>query len=324
MNNKNTGKYLHVLLIEDNNDDRLLVKKMLTKTSYACFEIRFADNLSTGILETIRHNADVILLDLNLPDSSGFETLLKLKLQLPDTPIVIFSGFEDEEESLKAVRGGAQDYLVKGCTDGNSLVRSLLYAIERKKAEDVIKHLAYYDCLTGLPSRTLFSDRFTISISKSVREGKKAALMMLDLDHFKEINDNWGHDAGDELLQEFSNRLLNTVRQTDTICRLGGDEFALLMSEVSNKEIIEEVARRMLKTMAKPFIIQRSEKFIGASIGIAIYPEDGENIETLIKHADIAMYGVKKTGGNNYRFYEACMNKMELAFVKAAANLSLS
>jgi DNA-binding response OmpR family regulator len=116
----------YVLFIEDNDNDQLLVKKMLTKTSCACFEIRFADDLTTGIVETIHHNADVILLDLNLPDSSGFETLLKLKLQIPDTPIVILSGFEDEEESLKAVRNGAQDYLVKGRTDCNSLVRSLL------------------------------------------------------------------------------------------------------------------------------------------------------------------------------------------------------
>jgi diguanylate cyclase (GGDEF)-like protein len=315
MNNKNTGEYLDVLLIEDNNDDQLLVKKMLTKTGCARFEIRFADDLKTGIVSTIQHNADVILLDLNLPDSSGFETLVKLKLQIPDTPIVILSGFEDEEESLKAVRNGAQDYLVKGRTDGNSLIRSLLYAIERKKAEDVIKHAAYHDCLTGLPSRTLFSDRFTISISKSMRDGHKAALMMLDLDHFKEINDSYGHDAGDELLKEFSSRLINTVRQTDTVCRLGGDEFALLMSDVTGKEIIEEVALRMLKTMRKPFTIQRSEKIITASMGIAIYPEDGENIETLIKHADVAMYEVKKSGGNNYRYYQACKNTIIPAFV---------
>jgi diguanylate cyclase (GGDEF)-like protein len=180
--------------------------------------------------------------------------------------------------------------------------------------------VAYHDFLTGLPSRTLFNDRFTISISNSVRDGKQAALMMLDVNHFKEINDNWGHDAGDELLKEFSNRLINTVRQTDTICRLGGDEFALLMPEVSSKEVVEEVALRMLKTMHNPFIIQGSEKIISASMGIAIYPEDGENIERLIKHADVAMYEVKKAGGNNYRYYQACKNKQEPAFVKVATN----
>jgi diguanylate cyclase (GGDEF)-like protein len=322
--NNNSGKSIEVLIIEDNSNDQLLVKKMLEKTRYASFEIRFMGNLAAGINEATQNNIDVILLDLNLPDSSGFETLLKLKLKIPDAPIVVFSGFEDEEESLKAVRGGAQDYLVKGRTDGNSLIRSLLYAIERKKAGDMIKYLAYHDCLTGLPSRTLFKDRFAMSISNSLRDGKKAALMLLDLDHFKEINDNLGHDAGDELLKEFSNRFVNTVRLSDTVCRLGGDEFALLMSDVSGKEIIEEVALRMLKTMRKPFIIQGREKIVTASMGIALHPEDGENLETLIKRADVAMYEVKRSGGNNYRYYQACTNTLEPAFVKVAANLPLS
>ncbi len=322
--NNNAGKSIDVLIIEDNINDQLLVKKMLDKTSYISFEVRFADNLATGINDANQNNVDVILLDLNLPDSSGFETFLKLKLQVPDAPIVVLSGFGDEEESLKAVRGGAQDYLVKDHTDGNSLVRALRYAIERKKAEDAIKHLAYHDCLTGLPSRILFNDRFTISISKGRQDGKKVALMMLDLDHFKEINDNLGHDAGDEVLKDVSTRLTNIVRQTDTVCRLGGDEFALLMPDISSEEIIEEVAQRIMKAIRTPFIIYGSEIIIGASMGIAIYPEDSENLKTLIKHADVGMYEVKKAGGNNYRYYQAGKNTEGPALVQIAANRRLS
>jgi diguanylate cyclase len=306
--NNNTGKSIDVLIIEDNSNDQLLVKRLLEKTNRGCFEIRFADNLRTGMDCAAQPNIDVVLLDLNLPDSSGVDTFLKLKLHVPDMPIVVLSGFEDEEESLKAVRGGAQDYLVKNWTDGNSLVRALRYAIERKKAEDAIKQLAYHDCLTGLPSRILFSERFAMSISTGMHHGKQGALMMLDLDHFKEINDNLGHDGGDELLIEVSARLTNVLRQTDTVCRLGGDEFALLMSDISSKEIIEEVAQRILKAIQKPFIIHGIEKIISSSVGIALYPEDGENLETLIKHADVAMYRVKKAGGNNYLYFQKGIN----------------
>ncbi len=321
--NNNCGKSIDVLIIEDNPNDQLLVKRMLEKTSYTSFDIRFTDNLSAGINEANQNKIDVILLDLNLPDSSGFETFLKLKLHISDAPIVVLSGFEDEEESLKAVRGGAQDYLVKDHIDGNSLVRSLLYAIERKKAEGVMKHLAYHDCLTGLPSRTLLNDRFALSLSNHLRDKKTAALMVLDLDHFKEINDNLGHDAGDELLKEFSNRLINTVRQTDTVCRLGGDEFALFMSDISSIETIEDVTQRILQAMRKPFIIHGIEKIIGASMGIAIFPKDGESLEILIKHADVAMYKVKKSGGNNYRYYQDGMGMGEPALVQIGVNHSL-
>jgi len=243
-------------------------------------------------------------LDLNLPDSSGVETYLKLKLQVPEIPVVVLSGFEDEEMALKAVREGAQDYLIKDQIDSNLLVRSLRYAIERKMAEDIIKKLAYHDSLTGLPSRTLFNDRFAMMIAETKRNDKKTAFIMLDLDHFKDVNDNFGHDTGDELLKEVSRRLVSILRQTDTVCRMGGDEFALLISDVSAKEMIDEVAQRILLIIGKPFILHGNEQMISASVGIAIYSEDGETIETLIKHADAAMYQAKKTGRNKYSYYQ--------------------
>ena len=197
---------------------------------------------------------------MDLPDSSGVETFHKLKLQVPEIPIIVLSGFGDEEDAFKAVREGAQDYLIKGQTDSNLLVRSLRYAIERKRAEETIKKMAYYDSLTGLPSRTLFNDRFTMAMAESKRNNKKMALIMLDLDHFKNINDNFGHDAGDELLKELSSRLVNTLRKTDTICRMGGDEFAVLISDVSTKEMIDEVAQRIVLAIGKPFPLQDIEQ----------------------------------------------------------------
>jgi diguanylate cyclase (GGDEF)-like protein len=304
MNIERPGKPIELLLIEDNPEDLLLTKRMLEKIRYASFHISCADNLSTGIKRAVSGNIDVILLDLNLPDSSGVETFVKLKLKVPEIPIVVLSGFADEEESIKAVREGAQDYLIKGQIDGNLLVRSLRYAIERQRAEDTIKKLAYYDTLTGLPNRILFNDRFNVAVAESKRYHWKTALIMLDLDHFKNINDNLGRDAGDDLLKEVSGRLVNVLRQTDTVCRIGGDEFAVLISEFTLREAVEEVAQRIVEAVKRPFPLRGFETRITASLGIAICPEDGENLEILLKHADAAMYEVKKMGRNNYLYYQ--------------------
>jgi len=307
-----TGKKIDILLIEDNPEDLLLTKRMLEKAEHTSFNINHADNLSTAIQRAGEGSLDVILSDLNLPDSPRVETIFKLKLHVPEIPIVVLSGFADEEMSLKAVRAGAQDYLIKGKIDGNILERSLLFAIERKRAEDTINALAYHDSLTGLPSRILFNDRFAMAIADSKRNDKKTAVIILDLDHFKNVNDTFGHDAGDDLLKEVSCRLTGILRQTDTVCRMGGDEFALLIPDASAKEMIEEVAQRIIAAIRKPFSLRGVKELISASLGIATYPEDGENLETLFKHADIAMYEVKKLGRNNYLWYQPDMKSGSL------------
>jgi diguanylate cyclase (GGDEF)-like protein len=312
VNIQESSKPIDLLLIEDNPGDLLLTKRMLEKAEHTKFHINHADSLSTGIKRALEGSLDVILSDLNLPDSPRVETFFKLKLHVPEIPIVVLSGFADEEMSLKAVRAGAQDYLVKGKIDGNILERSLLFAIERKKAEDIINTLAYHDSLTGLPSRTLFNDRFAMAMADSKRNDKKTAVIILDLDHFKNVNDNFGHDVGDDLLKEVSGRLTSILRQTDTVCRMGGDEFALLISDASAREMIEEVAQRILAAIGKPFSLHGVKAWISASLGIAIYPEDGENLETLFKHADIAMYEVKKVGRNNYLYYQPGMKSGSL------------
>lgn len=312
MNIQKSSKPIDLLLIEDNPGDLLLTKRMLEKAEHTKFHINHADSLSTGIKRAIEGSLDVILSDLNLPDSPCVETFFRLKLQVPEIPIVVLSGFADEEMSHKAIRAGAQDYLIKGQIDGNILERSLLYAIERKMAEDTINKLAYHDALTGLPSRTLFNDRFIMAMADSKRNDKNTALIMLDLDHFKDVNDTFGHDAGDDLLKAVSVRLTSILRQTDTVCRMGGDEFALLISDASVKEMTEEVAQRILTAIGKPFSLHGVKAWISASLGIAIYPEDGENLDILIKRADISMYKVKKVGRNNYLYYQPGMKSGSL------------
>ncbi len=174
---------------------------------------------------------------------------------------------------------------------------------ERKEAEEIIKRLAYYDALTGLPNRPLFNDRLRLAMLSADRNKKKVAVMLLDLDRFKQINDTLGHNAGDELLKSVSNRLLKILRKSDTIARMGGDEFLIIIPGISFLEYVESVARKIINSFKESFILNGNVINVTTSIGIAIYPDNGRDEETLIKLADISMYEAKKTGRNNYNIY---------------------
>ncbi|HOV91331.1 MAG TPA: diguanylate cyclase [Syntrophorhabdaceae bacterium] len=174
---------------------------------------------------------------------------------------------------------------------------------ERKEAEEIIKRLAYYDALTGLPNRPLFNDRLSLAMSNADRNKKKVAVMLLDLDRFKQINDTLGHNAGDELLKSVSNRLLKILRKSDTVARMGGDEFLIIVPGISFLEYVESVARKIVNSFRESFIVNGNVINVTTSIGIAIYPDDGRDVETLIKLADISMYEAKKTGRNDYNIY---------------------
>lgn len=175
---------------------------------------------------------------------------------------------------------------------------------ERKLAEDTINFQAYHDLLTNLPNRALLRDRLSLAISQAKREDEMLAVMFLDLDRFKNINDSLGHVVGDELLQQVSTRLKSCVREGDTLARFGGDEFTLLLPKITRgKEDVSHIAEKINAVLKDPFVIDNNELYVSASIGISIYPRDGTNMDLLIKHADIAMYHVKDTGKNNYKFY---------------------
>ncbi|MEA3454789.1 MAG: sensor domain-containing diguanylate cyclase, partial [Candidatus Caldatribacteriota bacterium] len=178
-------------------------------------------------------------------------------------------------------------------------------AIERKQAEERLKFLSLYDYLTKLPNRVLFYDRTKQEIAYAKREQKKFALMFLDLDNFKEVNDKFGHDIGDQLLQGVAKRFSKLLRKTDTICRLGGDEFIILLPRLTQpRENTVDVARKILNSLNEPFLFKVNKICITTSIGIALYPDDGEEEEVLIKSADKAMYLAKKEGPNNYHWAE--------------------
>lgn len=179
---------------------------------------------------------------------------------------------------------------------------------DRKNAEATINKLAYYDPLTGLPNRRLLQDRLQIALKRSSRSGNSVALLYLDLDRFKNINDSMGHHAGDMLLSQMAERFNDILRDDDLVCRLGGDEFAIILHDIKRNDFAANVAEKLLKAVSSPVIIDNTEVVVTVSIGIALYPKDADNIEILAKHADIALYHAKDEGKNTYRFYDNELN----------------
>lgn len=187
----------------------------------------------------------------------------------------------------------------------------------RKRVEQSMRHMAHHDALTGLPNRALFRDRLTHAMAQADRYHQKLAVLFLDLDRFKAINDTLGHNAGDQLLKIAAERLRSCVRDCDTVARLGGDEFTVIVDDIIEVQDAAVVAQKILDTLSQPFNLHGHEVFISVSVGITLYPNDDESADNLLRNADSAMYRAKEYGRNNYQFYVADMN------VKARARLML-
>jgi diguanylate cyclase (GGDEF)-like protein len=194
--------------------------------------------------------------------------------------------------SVARIAGGAQPV---------RYVATLTDITQRKELEDALRHRAYHDPLTDLPNRALFADRLRVALLQAQRHGRAFALCFIDLDYFKPVNDEFGHAAGDDLLVETARRLRVCVRAADTVARVGGDEFAAILTEVPSREEVEEVAARIVAELARPFELKVGTVRISCSIGIALFPEHGSDVEALQHYADAALYEVKAASRNAYR-----------------------
>jgi diguanylate cyclase (GGDEF)-like protein/PAS domain S-box-containing protein len=194
-------------------------------------------------------------------------------------------------------------------------------ALQRQKAEQRLAHLAQFDALTGLPNRMLVQDRLTQSLAQSRRRQTHAGVLFVDLDHFKLINDSLGHDQGDELIRQVGERLLACVRPGDTVGRISGDEYAVVLADLARPDDTALVAQKMLDALAMPFDLRGNEAYVTASIGIAAFPGDGDDAETLLKNADMAMYRAKESARNSYCFFTAEMNQHSVAKVQLNTDL---
>ena len=202
---------------------------------------------------------------------------------------------------------GIPRFSLKGKFEG--YIGSCFDITERKKDEDIIWQQANYDELTHLPNRRMFQDRLEQDLAKSHREKLPLALLFIDLDHFKSVNDSLGHEIGDLLLTEAAQRIVVCVRETDTIARLGGDEFTVILSELNDASSIERITVSIIKTLSQPFTIEAQEIYISASIGITLYPNDGNTVSQLLKNADQAMYRAKNLGRNRFSYYTPAMQE---------------
>jgi diguanylate cyclase (GGDEF)-like protein len=312
---------VRVLLIEDNPDSILLIQEMLVKDTHGDFALTSAKQLSTGLkcLGEKERVIDVVLLDMALPDSHGIDTLIKVQDLTSEVPIVVLSNHDDEMFAINAVQQGAQDYLIKGGLNGDLLVRSIRYAIERhrmlkelEQTQTRLQHLAHHDNLTGLPNRHLFYDYLEKSVARAYRHGKILAVLFVDLDKFKHVNDTMGHAEGDLLLVSAAKRMEGCIRESDIIARIGGDEFIIMLDSIKSAHAAAKVAHKIQEAMSKVYIMEGREHFVTTSIGISLYPLDSSDVDTLIKNADSAMYNAKECGRNNYKFFLSDLNDKTL------------
>jgi diguanylate cyclase (GGDEF)-like protein len=285
---------------------------MLRSTALSdLFDVVLVGRLTECIAAIADKEPACVLLDMGLPDAEGVEGIARIRVVAPHVPVVVLTATDDEMVGLSALENGAQDFLVKGRVDPQVLARSVRYAIERMRAEKRIHFLAFHDPLTELANRALFADRLQVALVHSRRRtpppdgtqdrvttleaGVTPAVLVIDLDHFKMVNDSLGHASGDLLLQAVGRRLQAVVRPSDTVARLGGDEFAILC-EGGSVEEAAGVAQRVIDVLGAPVVLDGVEAFVGASVGVAVAPPDSTDGDGLVRDADIAMYRAKAGG----------------------------
>ncbi|MCG6963372.1 MAG: EAL domain-containing protein [Acidobacteria bacterium] len=442
---------VRVLLVEDRPGEAELVRDMLSESPQQRFVVAHRDRLGLALAELSANEYDLVLLDLSLPDSRGLETFVRAHTHRPSVPIIVLTNHKDEEMGARAVRDGAQDYLVKQDTDSGLLLRSIRYALERQAAEEALReseeryalavrgandglwdwdlirsslylsprwkemlglagtelsddpgewfarihpaersqvsraieahlngetphfeqeyrirhdeghylwvlargvavrngdgtamrmagsqtditarkraeaqllHDAFHDVLTGLANRALFVDRLQVALASAARKRNgDFAVLFLDLDRFKNVNDSLGHAAGDQLLTAIARRLEGFLRPGDTLARLGGDEFAILVNEVAEVADAVHVAQRIQELLGQRFLIDGSEVYVSASVGIALSSTGYRSAEEILRDADISMYRAKAAGRNRYEIFDREMHKSAVALLKLEMDL---
>ena len=290
-----------LLLLEDNEMDVALTKAHLD-ASGQLFAPYVYSRLGDALESFSHRHYRGALVDLSLPDARGLDVVRALHAAAPDLPPVVLSGLDDEAVAAEALEIGAEEYVLKHEADPKRLRIALDHAGRRKRAEQKLAYLAFHDQLTGLSNARHLRDRLGQALGRCHRRNTSCALLFMDLDGFKEVNDQYGHDAGDRLLQFVAQRLHEAVREYDTLARLGGDEFAVLLEDVSARQSLVEVAERVLAALKRPIPVSDGTVEVSASLGIATYPQAARGAEALLKAADVAMYEAKAEGPGCFRF----------------------
>jgi len=308
----------NILVIDDEEQIRDLLVAILG-SSYTCCSVASAEE---ALSKLSKEAFDLVISDIDMGGMSGIELIPKLHSISPGTVVVMISGHQDIETAIEAMRVGAFDYITKPldirhvdaavqrALDHRNLIREkeqyreqLEQLLEERTAE--VDYLAYYDTITQLPNRALFEDRLAQAIAMAKSSGQTLAVLFISLDQFKKVNDTLGHGPGDILLREFAERLKSCIAQTDTVARFGSDEFALLRTQIEGADEVIETIGSLSQVLKFGFELDGQELFATASVGISLFPVDGEEGHTLLKNAGAALYKAKRSGGANYQFYTA-------------------
>ena len=297
-----------VLIVDDKEADVLLLERMLRGAGYVSITSTMDPG---GVCELHRKNGyDLILLDLQMPGMDGFQVMESLKEIETDDYLPVLAVTAHPAHKLRALQGGAKDFISKPFDLAEVLLRvhnmlevRLLHEAARNHGK-MLESLALNDPLTGLANRRLLSDRMSMALVHARRNKSAMAVVCLDLDGFKQINDTLGHGAGDVLLKMVAGRLVATVREEDTVARLGGDEFIIALWHISGNDYAATVALKVIKAVSQPYDIEGHTVSITTSAGVGIYPVHGEDADTLMKSADLALYEAKRAGKNAYRISE--------------------
>ena len=307
---------LNILLVDDDVADRKIIRRTLAENA-AEVKIVEASSVHEGLGIMQNQSFDVVLLDYRMPEMSGIEMVQELRSRpdLGSTAIVMMSASENESLAVKCIEAGAQDFIQKADLERLNLHRAIIHSQKRFELEHKlhqnylnVKHLAEKDPLTGLSNRHHFNQLMDILLTRPNSGKADVALLLLDLDDFKYVNDTLGHDAGDRLLIEFSKRVKRLLRRHESFARLGGDEFAIILNGIKSTQQVRLVTQRIQQAMQEPIQLNGSEVYCKASIGAAIYPSQAQEKDQLIKCADVAMYKAKADGKGEIRLYDQTMS----------------
>jgi diguanylate cyclase (GGDEF)-like protein len=293
---------VRLLLLEDNDDAAEVLTAALTQIDQR-YEIRRASQLSDAQQIVRTEPIDIALIDLTLPDADGRDAAFALKAEDPDLPLVALTGRDFDGLAIDLVRHGVQDFLRKGETSVQRVHQVLQLAMERQEQERVLRRQASYDLLTGVLNRSQLRAHLIKAISHAKRGQGLGAVMLLDVDDFKTINDRFGHHVGDSVLKEVATRLSAVVRVGDSVGRIGGDEFVVVLEQVDTWEHAMSAARKAREVTCFELVIEGQRVSVSTSIGVALFPQHSHEPGTLLKLADQAMYDAKRKGKNAFAFY---------------------
>lgn len=302
-------KTTKILFIDREHGEYLLIADILAHVHFVKYDLTWCNQLDVALPKILSQEYDVVLLDYYWGDQNARDLLNAARVQACQTPIVVMTDEMETEVDREAIRAGASDYMIKGQIDSQLLERTLRYAIERKQTELHLARLAHYDPLTDIPNRILFRDRLEHAIRLAERDKTLFSLMFIDLNGFKQVNDTFGHDAGDALIRICAERLSECMRRSDSVARMGGDEFTLLLQNTESNTDMAHIAQKVIDSLSVPAQINGYEVVVGCSIGIAMYPQAGQDADTLLKNADMAMYKAKQEDGSSFCFFTDAMNR---------------